>query len=553
MACALSFRCGLAWLVLAAGCGGGSTGAAGRDAGIGGPAGSGTTAVGELVRITPRSASVGEGAGAAAVYVAAAFTGVQSAMSTVHVRADGVPLQALAVVQDGSVYATLELSTGQPHDFALELWIEDLAGQASNVISAHFPVTQDLDVGFGRGGLVVSDDVIGGVGVGFDEIARGIALQADGRIVTAGYFYDGLRNRVLVQRFLTDGSPDTSFGSSGSYRLPIQGAGPMPNEAFAVRVAPDGKILVAGYACVTQYGGRDVLLLRLDPDGVPDATFGVGGVVTTPVDYDDEAHALALQPDGSVVVAGSAAGSNRADGLVLRYTPEGVLDSNFGTGGIARYADAAGGWDAFFGVAVQADGRIVVTGSASTAALPGFSDVAVVRLLANGAPDPTFGNGGAVRFHHAHATGTAVALQASGRIVVGGGVADYNSYQNGILALGLRSDGSLDPAFGEGGVFFWNRGLPDGMYANGLALSGDGGAVLVGSLNQDLLVVRLTPDGMLDGTHSFDGLSEVTSGGIAYGLAVAVQPGGEIVVAGASNYHDQYSDAAVFLARLRHD
>ena len=125
-------------------------------------------------------------------------------------------------------------------------------------------------------------------------------------------------------------------------------------------IQPDGKIVVGGFArsAITRYA-----LARMNPDGTFDKSFGTGGLVNTNFSgQDDFAHALALQADGKIVVAGQVTSPSRGDFGIARYRPDGTLDA-FGSGGIEQI-DFFGNFDAAFDVAIQPDGKIVAAGSA---------------------------------------------------------------------------------------------------------------------------------------------------------------------------------------------
>src|SRR5207247_2165686 len=142
----------------------------------------------------------------------------------------------------------------------------------------------------------------------------------------------------------------------------------------------------------------DFALARYNADGSLDATFGTGGKVTT--DFagdDDQAFAVVLQSDGKIVVAGEAKTSRRGDFALARYNANGSLDATFGTGRKVT-TDFAGDDDAAFGVALQTGGKIVAAGGAR---IGGFraanagrgEDFALARYNANGSLDATFGTG----------------------------------------------------------------------------------------------------------------------------------------------------------------
>src|SRR5207245_943210 len=173
----------------------------------------------------------------------------------------------------------------------------------------------DLDATFGTGGRVLTD-FGGGAG------ARALALQADGKIGATGFTSSdfGTRRRFALARYNPDGSLDRQVVTSFADR----------DEASALALQSDGKIVVAGFSGA---GGRqDFALARYNPDGSLDPSFGSGGRVLTDFGGYDEASALALQSDGKIVVAGfsDVVGFGFA---LARYNPDGSLDPSFGSGG----------------------------------------------------------------------------------------------------------------------------------------------------------------------------------------------------------------------------
>jgi len=262
-----------------------------------------------------------------------------------------------------------------------------------------------------------------GTATGPSGTVLGMAVQTDGKIVVTGYTPD---ESMSVVRFTADGNLDTSFGSGGVIRGP-QG------DAFDVALQADGKIVVAGGSVDPVSSLVAITVLRFEPDGTPDAGFGSNGVVRTPLGLGSNARALALQPDGKIVVAGAS------DALtIVRYESDGSLDQTFGSGGVAR--TTADGVTSAEALALGPNGKIVAAGNAGL-------QLAVAQFLPDGRPDSTFGYGGATR----NGTGgmqeaSDVAVDADGRIV---------APAFGPTALTLvrfRTDGSLDPEFGDEGI-----------------------------------------------------------------------------------------------------
>src|SRR6266702_1236709 len=282
-----------------------------------------------------------------------------------------------------------------------------------------------LDPSFDSGGIVVTD-----FNGSIDGAAFAVAVQPDGKVLAAGYVFSSAATNYdfALARYLPDGSLDPSFGTNGKVATDFHGS---TDVARAVALQPDGRIVVAGYALRLDGPAFDFALARYNADGSLDASFGVGGKVAT--DFagaggSEQAHALALQPDGKIVAAGwtSSAGASTheltfLDFAMARYNPDGSLDASFANGGRAELsffnnADV----DFISGVALQPDGKIVVAGVTTTAT----RDFALARYDADGRLDLTFGVNGKVvtDVDNAHNNAFAVALQPDGRIVIAGQV-----------------------------------------------------------------------------------------------------------------------------------
>jgi uncharacterized delta-60 repeat protein len=135
---------------------------------------------------------------------------------------------------------------------------------------------------------------------------------------------------VPLAAWAASGDLDATFGTGGKVTTDFAGG---TDEAHGVVIQPlDGKIVAAGEA-KTSYG-EDFALARYSPNGTLDTTFGTGGLVTTDFNgRDDVAFAVALQSDGKIVAAGQAQSSYGQAFALARYNPDGTLDATFGRGG----------------------------------------------------------------------------------------------------------------------------------------------------------------------------------------------------------------------------
>jgi uncharacterized delta-60 repeat protein len=408
-----------------------------------------------------------------------------------------------------------------------------------------------LDPTFGSGGKVLASFS----NLSADNEASAVALQPDGKIVVAGSVPSAAGDFDFgVVRFNADGSLDSGFGDGGMFVIPFNLGAGSNDFASAVALQPDDKIVLAGSAASVA-DGRDFAVTRLTPAGAYDNTFGHGGetffAFHSGNTNSDVARAVALQPDGKIVLAGTADNAL----AVARLKANGDLDGTFGSGGHTTVANLT----IATGVALQPDGKIVLAANLTFAIPAPSSQFAATRLQANGTPDSTFGSGGTgtIFVHFSGSQGfdsaQAVALQPDGKIVLAG------STSVGFAAARLSTSGVLDGAFGSGGavtVPFNTGGFQSGS-ANAVALKPDGKIVLAGFAQvsdtaSDFAAARLSAAGTLDGSFGSGGQTTFAFGSqFDQARGVAIQSDGKIVLAGTSQAGG--SSFHVALARLTGD
>jgi uncharacterized delta-60 repeat protein len=352
--------------------------------------------------------------------------------------------------------------------------------------------------------------------------ANAIAVQSDGKIVTAGTS----ANNFLITRYNADGSLDTSFGSGG-YTTTLFNRS-TTDMAEAVAIQSDGKILAGGEGA-TKQGATYFALARYNPNGTLDTTFGSNGEVQTTLA--GSIWSIAVQADGKILVAGAI---TSGDAALVRYNANGTLDTTFGNGGelvtnIRPYSTAHAD-----SLVIQPDGKIVLA-CASYDPTIGF---VAARFNADGTTDSSFGSGGEVSTHVGSQGDTfgGVALQADGKIVVTGSV-DSGSGHLGLVRY--NADGTLDTTFGPSGNGIDIVPLPSGYSeaggGGGVEVQSDGKIVASGEPGPPGGVwsaVRVNSDGTLDTSYGNGGWATTVIGYADDVAASALQPDGRLLLAG---------------------
>ena len=346
------------------------------------------------------------------------------------------------------------------------------------------------------------------------EIGLTIAVQADGKILVAGQTDNFPNYMLLMARYNPDGTSDSTFGTNG-YVISAVGSATTASELV---LQPDGKILVAG---TTFQSSNDMLLMRFETDGGIDSTFGLNGKAVLDINNtSQEGIAMALQPDGKIVVAGSTASMQTAfDAVCARYLPNGSPDPNFGTNGVYVSTQNTTDDDAAYGIALQPDGKIVLAGYTYTNFT--YSDNLIIRLDTAGIPDNTF-NGNGYVVHNGNANDHAVSdvlIQPDGKIIITGH--RYNTNKDLMLAR-FNSTGSIDTTFGIAGNIYTDI-AQDLDHSTASILQSDGKILLSGyyfdSGIENMVVARYLPNATVS-------LNEVTG---ESGIRLWPQPANELL------------------------
>jgi uncharacterized delta-60 repeat protein len=341
------------------------------------------------------------------------------------------------------------------------------------------------------------------------DVGYAIALQSDGKLVVAGNALNlsNGQNNISLVRYNPNGSVDPTFGTGGRVTTTLN------NQVTGLVLQNDGKVLVSGINVIA----------RFNPNGSADPTFGSGGTIT------GLTREIAVQSDGKII----AVGDNGGDFGVKRFNPNGSLDPTFGNGGVAT--TDLGGNEITRDVAIQSDSKIVACGTSG-------GTTAVIRYNPNGSLDPTFGNGGIVidpingSFHE-------ITIQQDNKILLGGQFSDESIVRGGdndFAMLRYNPNGTPDPTFGTAGQVIHDIG--NGESILDLAVQPNGKIVAVGFIfnaSQDFAMVRYNTNGSPDNTFGSGGIVFTDiNGEVDAAFEVTIQPDGFIVVAGSSSIGD---------------
>ncbi len=353
--------------------------------------------------------------------------------------ADGTEITSLLPTSNETVKAMAV----QPDGKIVVVGHTDANGTGVNLdmFAVRFNANGGLDTTFGIGG---TGKYTINPSPSADDEASGVAILPDGKIMIGGSARTNTSTVFSLARLGTNGILDATFSGDGYQEITAAGFA----QCNAIRLQPNGKIVMVGQSKAA--GNQDFIVACCNADGTLDTTFSNDGLVQTNLIGQDIALAVAVQPDGKILVAGTAASG--ADSVAIRYNSDGTLDTSFASAGIFR--NAFGSFSFFGSVVLQADGKILLGGASGTLAGRNFT---VVRLSPSGILDTSFDGDGYVISNINPAGGNFIwgmALQPDGRLVAVGqsgnssrniALARYNMFQKADSLVG----NNLSTFFGD--------------------------------------------------------------------------------------------------------
>jgi uncharacterized delta-60 repeat protein len=361
---------------------------------------------------------------------------------------------------------------------------QGVPGRVSACLS-RMTATGEPHISFGTQGTITSPLTMSGSGAAAEPLGRVlIALQADERIILASTCLTPLGREVFcMARYLNNGAIDSSFGVNGYVNTTVNANG-VGDRVSAIRIDSAQRIVLVGTCAAA--GHTDACAVRYESSGAPDESFGSGGRLISsfgiPNSNVEIANALAIARNGKLYMAGSCyQAATRFDFCVARFKADGTPDTTFGSAGLARISFSATTTnEVAFAIAEQPDGKLIVAGSCQPSGVARFC---LARLVANGTPDSSFdaafANSGKVETtfpNMASADLKSVHLLPDGRILAVGGCASASGNTH-FCAARYQSDGYLDLSFSQNGRFV---GAQVAQSAVAAALQSDGKVLIAG-------------------------------------------------------------------------
>jgi uncharacterized delta-60 repeat protein len=432
------------------------------------------------------------------------------------------------------------------------------AGTVDTTIKASFRIpaqSGSLDSGLdGDGVLIVNYD--SSISSSDSITASDILPLADGGFYVLANYFSGQRYYLYLTRHNADGSPDMTFADKGIFKY-RRYDGKMSygdTAGYALSRQEDGKILVAGYCRATPSATKDsFMLLRLLPDGSLDASFGNGGIaVAAPSSsYDNHCQDMAIQADGKIVLTGR---SNVPGGWgmgIARFSETGMFDPSFSQDGLAVFSPGSASFADACQVTATADGKLLIAGFVPVRQI-NYQDIdaiCLLRLLPDGTLDTTFGNAGITltNIKTCSVVVHGLALASDGSILTCG------NYTQGSTEVGFiarhSASGALDTSFGNQGSVAMAIGT-NGVDALACSVDTAGRIVVAGQAYSswcDFVLFRFSPTGNADSAFGSNGSSfyDISSVSFDRPSCLAIDGNGLILVGGSEHGNDSVEHAAV--------
>lgn len=402
-------------------------------------------------------------------------------------------------------------------------------------LSAYSQTAGSLDTSFGTGGKVITS-----INTGSDK-ANGVALQSDGKIVVAGVTTSTITGKDFVcVRYNSDGTLDTTFGTGGIVTTDVQTGS--DDVAYSLAIQSDGKIILGGYS--DDGSQKKAALVRYNSNGTIDSSFGTSGKALTSFELTQASEIKVLKIHaltGNLIVGGNTViTTNKAKPVIARYTSSGILDTTFNTTGIKLlWIDSL---DSQYlmtveDLIVQTNGKISAIGWSDFPTMAFSNDNWACRINSNGTMDTTFSTDGVNKYNgsfNGNDRAFSMLLKGDNTFVVGGS-SDVSAQNYAYAMFEIAPTGLLGSSSNQISVPFYSL---DKSYPYGLGEDVNGKFVLVGSTgsttSRTFSIARVNPNYTIDTTFDTDGKVTTTFGANALNEAfdMAIQTDNKIIAVG---------------------
>lgn len=383
----------------------------------------------------------------------------------------------------------------------------------------------------------INGSAITDLGNGYDQCS-GLVIQPDQKIVVGGRAQVNGGFYPTLIRMNPDGSIDNTFGEDGITSGDVPHSTTFYAEADALAIQPDGKLLYAFH--LGAWGGDGLAVTRFNDDGSIDTSFGINGTASTiPFDNSNYSNSLLLQSDGKIVLVGRGQWYDGGPGHVsaVRFNSNGILDETFAVAGFFSL-NLGGTNDQALDVKQQIDGKIVMTGIKSNS---GFYEYLVIRLNENGSFDESFSDDGifSVGISGSYDNPKFIAIRNDGSILITGIAYTENMSDFGMVLMCLTPAGEVNTSFGNNGITTYSFGVDDD-FAESVAVDNEGRILVAGHVEDFYIygaVLRFDENGILDSSFGDNGISVIDA--YSYHVEnIKLQSDGKIVVCGWTGYSD---------------
>ena len=380
--------------------------------------------------------------------------------------------QGKVITYFNGVFVDMRASTLQPDGKILCVGGYTTTEPSGGFIIVRYLQDGEIDSSFGDNGKVFTD-------FGYDyELATGIALSSDNKIIVGGYGSIGFLNikyDVLVSKYKMNGSLDSTFGNNGKT---IKSFGYDEN-IYSTIIQDDDKIVLSGNTT------SDLLVSRFNSNGEADLSFGVNGAVTTDFFDREFGRSSAIQKDGKILLAGFK-NLSHPQFIMDRYLSNGQLDLSFGNQGkVVR--DIPGGDERIYSIGLQRDGKIIVGGVSGVTLSASNENITLLRYNIDGTLDASFGESGMIitSFEGVNTRVQSILISPDNKITIVGTSYEKDSYGALDFVLARYSEnGNIDSSFGIDGKVISDFG---GFETNATGLLQPDGKTVVTGMTTNLI------------------------------------------------------------------